>query len=51
MKFLITGITGFKEEYDIVTTLDDLIHYWSNKLQKLKTVRTKTTVRNNPSSV
>ena len=25
-------LTGFKEEYDIETTLDDLLRYWVNKL-------------------
>jgi nucleoside-diphosphate-sugar epimerase len=25
-------LTGFKEEYDIETTLDDLLKYWYNKI-------------------
>ena len=33
MKFLITGITRFKEEYDIVTTFGDLLHYWCNEFE------------------
>ena len=26
-------LTGFKEVYDIVTTLDDVLHYWYNKFE------------------